>query len=97
MGGRRQVGIDAARDARKLVADLIAARGEAHPDLARSLTGVVGTLYKAEVGDDQRLLDALGESLEHLRGCLAVTRWSSDAEVARAISRACAMIHPAGV
>lgn len=95
MGELRQVGIGAARDARVLIASLLTTRGEAHPDLAKALSSTVGLLYGAEVGDDAKVLEVLRGSMDTLRALLAVNRWSEDPEVARALSRACALLHPA--
>lgn len=95
MGELRQVGIGAARDARARIADLLGARGEAHPELAKALSSTVGLLYGAEVGDDAKVLEVLRGSMDALRALLAVNRWSEDPEVARALSHACALLHPA--
>lgn len=97
MTGRRNAGIGAARDARRHIAGLIEVRGEEEPELARSLSTTVGLLFGAEIGDDKKLTAALGESLERLQDLLELPRWKDDEEVARALSRACAMLHPAYV
>lgn len=94
---RREAGIGAARDARRHIAGLIEVRGEDEPELARSLSTTVGLLFGAEIGDNKQLTAALGESLQRLQDLLEAPRWADDDEVARALSRACAMLHPAYV
>jgi uncharacterized protein (TIGR02266 family) len=95
MADARQVGIGAARDARALIAGLLDARAAAHPTLADDLAGAVAYLYGAEVANGEKLRGALGSALERLRAIVASQRYGGDPTVGRALSRACALLHPA--
>jgi len=92
-GDLRKAGIGAARDARELIAGLLEEIGDDHPELARALSSAVGSLYGAEVGDDRRVLSALGEAMTSLRALLDEDRWAADDTVARPLSRALALMH----
>lgn len=65
------------------------------PDLAQSVTSIVGTLFGVEVANGDRIYAGLSSASSALRVHLEDHEWSTDEEVSRAISRALAMIHPA--
>jgi uncharacterized protein (TIGR02266 family) len=90
-----KAGVQAARDARLELARLAEDVAPQSPDLARSVTAIVGTLFGVEVADAERIYAGLGSASSALRVHLEVHEWSTDEDVARAISRALAMIHPA--
>ena len=91
----KQAGIGAARDARAQLALVLEAHGEAHPELAERLAKTVGVLFRAEVGDAPKVLEALDLGMTQLRTMLADDRWINRDAIARELARACATIHPA--
>ncbi len=81
----------AARDARALMADL-AGRIEGDAAFGQSVTGIVGTLFTAEIGDAGRVLDAIEAAMTILRALLDARPGDEDSR--RALSRAMALLHP---
>lgn len=81
----------AARDARALMADL-AGRIEGDAAFGQSVTGIVGTLFTAEIGDAARVLDAIEAAMTVLRALLDAR--PGDEASRRALSRAMALLHP---
>ncbi len=90
-----RVGLEAARDARREVASLIQAVADEHPELGKTLSGVVASLFSAEVGDAQKIHDCLERASEGLRRLLDDERWVTREAIARGLSRSLAMVHPA--
>lgn len=90
-----KAGVQAARDARLELAQLAEEVAPKNPDLARSVTALVGTLFGVEVADGERIYAGLSSASNALRVHLEDHEWSTDEGVARAISRALAMLHPA--
>jgi uncharacterized protein (TIGR02266 family) len=82
----RRTSIEAARDARELLAAL-------HDGLAaRSVAPIVGRLFAAEVGDAPKVYDVLDQSMSQLR---EVSKEHGDDErIVRIVSRAMALLHP---
>lgn len=93
LGELKKAGIGAAREARATLAALLDAVGDDHPQLASTLSSVIGALFGAEVADARKLLGSLGEAMGALRAVLDDDRWAADDDVARAISRALALLH----
>lgn len=91
----KRAGLAAARDARKQLAAFMSAVGEADPDLGRAVSGVVASLFSAEVGDAEKIHDCLGRANEGLREILEDGRWQTREDVGKAVSRALALVHPA--
>ncbi len=91
----RRTGLAAARDARKQLATLMNDVATDEPDLGRALSGVVASLFSAEVGDAAKILECLGRANEALREILDEPRWQNREDVGKAISRALALVHPA--
>lgn len=87
----RRAGVGAARDARALMADL-AGRIEGDAAFGQSVTGIVGTLFTAEIGDAARVLDAIEAAMTVLRALLDAR--PGDEPSRRALSRAMALLHP---
>lgn len=90
----RKAGVGAARDARALMAEL-AGRIEGDAAFGQSVTGVVGTLFTAEIGDASKVLDAIEAAIAILRALLEAR--TADDEARKTLSRAMALLHPVRV
>lgn len=90
----RQAGIDAAREARQRLARLLEDVGDTDPDLAARLSGMVAMLYGAEVGDEVRVLAALGHSMEALQALVEAEAETRNGAVAPPLSQALALLRP---
>lgn len=91
----KRAGLSAARDARKQLAAFMSAVGTEEPELGRALSGVVASLFSAEVGDAAKIHECLGRANEGLREILEDPHWQSREDVGKAVSRALALVHPA--
>jgi uncharacterized protein (TIGR02266 family) len=87
---RRRLGVSAAREARVLLAQLAS---EAEPQLAGSVSPIVGQLFSAEVGDAAKVLSALEGAMQQMRALGDV--YASEAETMRVLSRAMVLLYPA--
>lgn len=85
----------AARDARHEIAPLMQKVAEKQPDLAKDLSGVVATLFSAEVGDPARIHEVLDLASTALRELLESPDNLSDEGISKTLSRTLALIHPA--
>ena len=94
MRSAKHAGLGAARDARRLLANLLEAVGDDEPALAADVSSTVGLLFGAEVGDEAKVLAALRGSLDRLQALLEEPRYAAKDEIAQALSRACAVLHP---
>ncbi|MCB9593429.1 MAG: TIGR02266 family protein [Sandaracinaceae bacterium] len=88
-------GLEAARDARQKIAALMSAVATEEPELGKRLSGVVAALFSAEVGDLQKIHDCLSRANEGLREILDEPKWAAREDVAKGVSRALALVHPA--
>lgn len=89
-------GVRAAREARKELAKVIHEMDDDTRELGLRLSEVVGTLFSAEVGGADRVHGSLGDARERLRRLLEPDGGPADGDdVARSVSRALALIHPA--
>lgn len=85
----RRASIEAARDARALLAELATVRD---PALAENVPGVVAALFSAEIGDAEKVLAALNDATQRLRALAEVC--GGDPKIAGPLSRALALLHP---
>lgn len=85
----RRAAVDAARDARGLLAELAPIRD---PALAAAIPDVVAALFATEIGDAAKVLGALTSAAERLRALLDAC--DPGTPVAAALSRALALLHP---
>ena len=90
-----RAGLEAARDARREVAALMRSVEDEHPELGKTLSGVVASLFSAEVGDAQKIHDCLERANYGLRRLLDEDRWVTREAIARGLSRSLALVHPA--
>ncbi|HJL19250.1 MAG TPA: PilZ domain-containing protein [Sandaracinaceae bacterium LLY-WYZ-13_1] len=88
----KRAGLGAAREARALLAALVA-KPEAPGALSDALSSTIGGLYGAELGDARQLADALREAMDTLGALAEREPWASDPEVSRGLSRALATLH----
>lgn len=86
---RRKAALQAAREARALLADIVE---RSEPRLAAVVSPIVGALFKAEVGDTPKVLAALDNAMDRLRP-LADARLAQP-ELTRALSRSMALLYP---
>ncbi|MBX3269285.1 MAG: TIGR02266 family protein [Sandaracinaceae bacterium] len=91
----KRAGLAAARDARKQLAELAGAVGVDEPALGRAVSGVVASLFSAEVGDAERVGECLARASEGLNALLEDRAWRHREDVQRGLSRALALVHPA--
>lgn len=68
---------------------------EAEPELGKTLSGVVATLFSAEVGDAQKVHGSLSKATGVLGDLLEDDHWAIDERVSKTLSRALALMHPA--
>lgn len=73
----------------------LAGRIEGDAAFGQSVTGVVGTLFTAEIGDASKVLDAIEAAMAVLRG-LRESR-AADEAAQKTLSRAMALLHPVRV
>jgi len=90
-----RAGLAAARDARREVAALMHSVESEHPDLSKTLSGVVAALFSAEVGDATKIHECLDRASEELRRLLDEDRWITREAISKAISRSLALLHSA--
>ena len=85
----------AAREARREVAALMHEVADPHPELGKTLSGVVATLFSAEVGDAPKIHLSLLRASDVLGGILDEEPFKDEERVSKVISRALALMHPA--
>lgn len=87
----KRAGVGAAREARASIAEL-AARIEGDPEFGQGIAGIVGTLFAAEIGDAEAVLDAIERAMAQARALLA--GHGVDPAAQKTLSRALALLHP---
>jgi len=92
---RRKGALKAARESRHAVAGLMHEVADDLPELGKTLSSVVATLFSAEVGDPQKVHDSLSRASLVLGGLLGDDRWVIEERVAKTLSQALALMHPA--
>ncbi len=92
---RKKGALKAAREARREVAGLMRAIADSQPELGKTLSGVVATLFSAEVGDSKKVHGSLTTASATLGGILEDDHWVVEQRVAKGLSRALAMMHSA--
>jgi uncharacterized protein (TIGR02266 family) len=89
----RRAGLVAAREAREVLAETLAELPATSPERQQvALSRVVGTLFKAEMGEDAPILEALEEATEGLE---ALRESDADAALEEAIGQSLALLHSA--
>lgn len=86
----RRAGVDAAREARALLAELVG-RIQGDVALGQRITGVVAALFTAEIGDAGKVLEALEGATQRIQ---AVLEEETRGDPHRVLSRAMGLLHP---
>ena len=93
----KKSGLAAAREARREVASLMHEVAEEHPRLGKALSGVVATLFSAEVGDARKVHTSLSKASAIVRELLGEDRWLDEPRIVKILSRSLALMQPASV